>query len=144
MMIPPAVVRYCELFSHLSLDNVDLLGELVSDDIEFRDPFNHLSGRDAFIGVMREMFEQLESPVFEVEQIDAVADGAYVIWQFKARAPLIGLWRQPGLSRIRVNEAGLIDQHLDYWDSAGFYSRIPLLGAVLRWLKARIAYASDR
>ncbi len=144
MMTDPHIARYCELFACLTPDNLPLLGELVSDDIEFRDPFNHLSGREAFLGVMGDMFDKLENPLFEVSRIDGCSDGAYVCWQFKARAPLIGVWCQTGLSRLRINEQGLIDQHLDFWDSADFYCRVPLIGALIRWIRRKVAYQPRR
>jgi len=140
MMIDPTVARYCELFGQLRAAQLPLLGELVAEDIEFSDPFNHLRGRSAFLGVLQEMFDKLEGPVFEITGIDPVSDGAYIHWQFRARVPLLGQWHQTGLSRLRLNEDGLIDQHLDYWDSAQLYGRIPLLGSIIRWLRGKFAY----
>jgi hypothetical protein len=37
---------------------------------------------------------------------------------------------------LEFNEQGLVSVHRDYWDAAEeLYEKLPLLGALMRWLK---------
>ena len=48
--------------------------------------------------------------------------------------------RFEGVSRMQINEEGKVISHIDYWDAAeNVYEKIPLLGAVLRFIKRKIA-----
>jgi hypothetical protein len=45
-----------------------------------------------------------------------------------------------GASHLRFDSHGKIIWHRDYWDTAEeLYAKIPILGAVMRFLKRRLA-----
>jgi len=53
------------------------------------------------------------------------------------------LYEIEGASHLLFNEAGLVVEHRDYWDSSEeLLQKLPVIGALLRWLKKRFA-ASD-
>lgn len=51
--------------------------------------------------------------------------------------------RSFGMSHLRFNEAGQVILHFDFWDSTnGFFEHLPLMGAVIRWIKRKVASGS--
>ena len=47
--------------------------------------------------------------------------------------------RSFGISHLRFNADGEVILHFDFWDSTtGFFEHLPVLGAVIRWIKRRV------
>jgi hypothetical protein len=47
-----------------------------------------------------------------------------------------------GGSHLRLDGAGRITMHRDYWDAAEeLYEKLPVVGGLMRWLKGRVAAA---
>lgn len=133
--------RYVTLFEHLSPDNLDDFDALIADDIHFRDPFSDVSGRGKFKQVLRAMYEDVDNPKFTV--LNRAWDGnqLFLKWQFDARIKRLSQnpWQVIGMTEIHFAEDNRIAAHLDHWDAAGqFYTHMPLLGGILRWLRRRI------
>ena len=50
-----------------------------------------------------------------------------------------------GASHLRLDGQGLVAWHRDYWDPAeGIYEKLPVLGALMRWVKRRAAMPASR
>lgn len=48
--------------------------------------------------------------------------------------------RSYGMSHLRFNDTGQVILHYDFWDSTnGFFEHLPLIGSVIRWIKAKVA-----
>ena len=47
-----------------------------------------------------------------------------------------------GASHLKLANDGRIQSHRDYWDAAEeLYSKVPVIGAVMRWLQRRMGGA---
>jgi ketosteroid isomerase-like protein len=135
-----------DYLGHLSPELLAHLGEHYTADARFKDPFQEVWGLEAVRAVYAHMFETLEQPRFVITS--RVQDGAacFVTWDFEfavtswqgGRAQCI-----KGASQLLMRqEHGVwrIASHRDYWDAAEeLYEKIPLLGALMRWLKRRVA-----
>lgn len=137
-----AVQRCVRYFENLTPQTLDGIGAIYAADAQFSDPFNDVSGLAAIRAVYAHMFQQLDQPCFVVTETIASGNAAFLAWEFRFR-----LRSRPGVqqciagaSRLRLNDAGMISDHRDYWDAAEqVYEKVPLLGAVLRAIKRRIA-----
>jgi hypothetical protein len=70
----------------------------------------------------------------------AQGEDALLMWEFhfRFRGGRGGAQCVPGVSHLKLAADGRIAYHRDYWDPAeGIYERIPLLGALMRWIKRR-------
>jgi ketosteroid isomerase-like protein len=134
------LVRY---FETLSAESVDRLGEYYAADAWFKDPFNEVHGVAAIARIFRHMFAQLDAPRFVIGETIADGQGAMLVWEFHYRGRSVGLRGAQcirGVTHLRFDADGRVDYHRDYWDAAEeLYSRLPLLGALLRALRRRIA-----
>jgi steroid Delta-isomerase len=137
-------------FESLTPQTLDAIGEVYAGDAHFKDPFNDVVGIDQIRAIYAHMFENLTNPRFEITQVIVQAEPlgqtavqasfhAFVAWRFKFE------WRGqsfdiPGGTRFAINDQGLVTDHVDYWDvAAGLYERLPLIGAVLKRLRKRMA-----
>ncbi|RYH64364.1 MAG: nuclear transport factor 2 family protein [Alcaligenaceae bacterium] len=126
-------------FATLSPDTLASIGEVYGARAHFKDPFNDVVGIDAIERVYAHMFDGLTQPRFEIDVAQATGSHAFLVWRFLAR------WRAHdilvhGSTHLQLDQAGLIADHRDYWDtSEELFERIPLLGGALRAMRKKLA-----
>jgi steroid delta-isomerase len=134
------VARIVERFESLAEADVARLHELYTPDAGFKDPFNEVRGSEAIAAIFRHMFVALESPRFFVRDIVVDGEQCFLSWDFRFRMKRFVREEQciRGGSHLRLAADGRIAHHRDYWDAAEeLYEKLPLLGALMRWLKRR-------
>lgn len=135
------VSRYCALLSDLRPDRLSELVELCAQDVRFKDPFNDTVGIEGYLRVLQKMFDDVEGHRFQL--LDRAVGGGrvYLRWVFHARLRSSGLPLDiEGLSELMLDSQGRIASHVDYWDvGRDFYERVPLLGALVAWVRRRAA-----
>ena len=138
----PDIARAIHVFETLSEQSVAELGTIYAPDAHFIDPFNAVQGIDAITQVFHHMFATLENPRFIVTGSVVQADQCFLLWDFRFH---FRSFRKEvdqvtaGTSHLRFDPQGRITHHHDYWDAAhGLYQQIPLLGALMRWLRNRV------
>jgi len=115
------------------------LPQLYAADARFKDPFNEVQGIAAIEAVFEHMFRRLQRPRFVVtERVDG-GEQAFLTWDFLFTLPGESAERRiRGATHLRFDAAGRVTLHRDYWDAAEeLYEQLPLLGALMRWLKRR-------
>ena len=128
-------------FETLSPQSVAQLQTVYDEQATFKDPFNEVQGLPEIERIFRHMYVALDQPHFVVT--GQVVDGAqaFLTWEFRFRFKRFDtatLQAVRGASHVVFNEQGLVTMHRDYWDAAEeLYEKLPVLGGVMRWLKAR-------
>jgi len=136
-----AARAYADFFEALSPASLERLDEICAPEVRFRDPFNDVTGVDACRRVFEKMFEDVAEPSFSVSDIACSGRTAYLRWTFRFRPRKGGAaWRIEGMSEVAFDAGGRVVAHIDHWDSGRqFYERLPLIGAVIRWVRRRLA-----
>jgi hypothetical protein len=128
-------------FETLSPQSVAQLHTVYDEQATFKDPFNEVQGLPEIERIFRHMYVALDQPHFVVT--GQVVDGAqaFLTWEFRFRFKRFDtttLQAVRGASHVVFSEQGLVTLHRDYWDAAEeLYEKLPVLGSVMRWLKAR-------
>jgi steroid Delta-isomerase len=138
----PRVARLIAYFSQLTPPDLALIGNIYTDDASFKDPFNEVRGAAGIARIFEHMFESLHEPRFVVVEALAEGDAVFLAWDFVFRMNRLGAAEQRirGASHLKLAADGRITMHRDYWDAAEeLYEKLPLLGALMRWLKRRVA-----
>src|SRR5512140_1510672 len=131
--------RIVSLFETFAPADVRRLGEYYRDDACFRDPFHEVRGLPGIQRIFAAMFETMDDPRFTVSQRFANGPEIVLLWRlsFRLRGASQSL---DGASHLRLDGQGLVALHRDYWDPAeGIYEKLPVLGALMRWIKRRAA-----
>jgi len=139
-----ALQRVVHFFEHLQAADVARMGDVYTQDAQFKDPFNEVQGLSAIEGIFAHMFEALEAPRFVITQHVQQGAQCFVTWDFLFAMPRI---QNGAVQTIRGathfvlrEESGVwrIAVHRDYWDAAEeLYEKLPVLGSLMRWLKQR-------
>jgi len=134
------VQRIVERFENLAEADLARLSEVYTPDARFKDPFNAVQGVPAIEGIFRHMFVALEAPRFVIRDVVVQGDQCFLTWDFLFRMRRYAREEQRihGGSHLRLAADGRIEWHRDYWDAAEeLYEKLPVVGALMRWLKAR-------
>ena len=136
----PRAQRVVEVFERLQPADVAGLGELYTDDASFKDPFNEVRGLPAIRSIFEHMFVALDGPRFEIRDVVVQGDQCFLTWEFVFRMKRFRRDEQRihGGSHLRFAADGRVAMHRDYWDAAEeLYEKLPVVGALMRWLKRR-------
>ena len=131
------IYEYAHLFSRLTAENLSDLSKMVSDDIEFSDPFNITYGKTEFITTFSHMFEVMADPKFEILDLSESQKASYIKWRLTGKVKRFKFIKINivGISEVKANAQGKITTHHDHWDSASqLLTLIPVLGFTTRLL----------
>ena len=132
------MVRFFETIGPEGLH--ERLALVYAANAQFKDPFNEVSGLAAIARVFEHMFEQVHEPRFVVTTRVLEGSQAFLTWEFLFRMKRFSKETQCilGATHIIFDADGMVAVHRDYWDAAEeLYEKLPLLGALMRWLKRR-------
>ena len=133
---------YTDFFSQLSPGTLGQLAEVMTEDVHFVDPFNDIHGLEAVERIFLHMFDSLQNPVFKVRHA-AMSTGherrGLISWEMTSL--LNGKpYNIAGMSEVSFAADGRVCAHIDYWDAGQqFYERIPVIGSILKIIRARLA-----
>jgi len=135
--------RYLAFLENLTPESLDQLGDFVTSDIRFTDPFNTALGIEAYRRVLEDMFRRISTPHFQIRNKALSGRHCYLHWTFSGSAPFLGnKWEFTGMSLILFSDSGLVRSHEDYWDSGrSVFAALPILGPVVRLLSRRLSAA---
>jgi steroid Delta-isomerase len=131
--------RYRRYLETLSAQTLVSIGDFVTQDVHFKDPFNDVRGIDAMQRVFRHMFENVDDIRFNVGNIAMDGHVCLMNWCFEGH--LGGkAWSFNGASVVTFNPDGLVAEHIDHWDAGrDFYERLPIIGWLLAWVRGRLS-----
>lgn len=136
-----AVERIVVFFETLSPKSVERFGEFYTGDTYFKDPFNEVRGLSEVQRIFRHMYVALQEPRFVITERVVDGEQCFLAWdfhfRFKSFSPQVEQTIR-GTTHLKFAPDGRIRFHRDYWDAAEeLYEKLPLLGALMRWLKRR-------
>lgn len=131
--------RYIGFLENLTRAKLTRLGDFVTPDVRFADPFHDVTGREAMRAIFERMFEDVGDLRFRAHTRSASDEFGFFSWVLEGR---LGNrpWRATGITEVAFCDDGAIRAHIDHWDAASqLYERFPLIGPLLRQLRRRIA-----
>jgi steroid Delta-isomerase len=138
----PRVQRIVSAFETISPDSLAQMDLLYTADARFKDPFNEVQGVPAIRAVFAHMYVNLDEPRFVVRDAVVQGDQCFLTWDFLFRMKRFNRTGQciRGASQLWLAADGRIRVHRDYWDVAEeLYEKLPVVGALMRWLKRKAA-----
>jgi predicted ester cyclase len=137
---PDRAEPYVRFYETMTQDSLSLLPDLVTHDVHFVDPFNDVRGVAALQRVMLKTLHDLPGHRFVVTHRAWDGDTCLMRWQFDAEAKGGLKLSFAGMSELAFAADGKVARHVDHWDAGKeFYEKLPLLGAVLRAIRRRVA-----
>jgi ketosteroid isomerase-like protein len=139
-----ALQRVVDFFENLQPHDVARMADIYTTDAQFKDPFNDVQGVAAIEHIFAHMFASVEAPRFVITQCVQQGVQCFVTWDFLFALPRVAAGQTQtirGASHLVMQEAAgkwRVAMHRDYWDAAEeLYEKLPVIGALMRWLKQR-------
>jgi hypothetical protein len=132
--------RYVDVLESLNKENLSSLDSVLAEQIDFRDPFNHTYIRSDFLALLDDMYTKLGPVNFDIHQANSEGPNGMIYWTFSASNSPFGEISFNGMSRLLTNEQGIVILHHDFWDGSELMERVPLAGAVVRFLRSKLRH----
>jgi len=133
-----AVARFVEFYRVFSTEAIRKgLRGLYADGAYFRDGFKEVVGIEAMEDYFLKSAEGIQSCTFDIQEMAVHQGNYYFRWVMHLsmkRSPDDPI-RTVGMSHVRYDAKGKVIFHQDYWDTGAVYEKIPVMGAVIRWIK---------
>jgi len=137
---PDRAEPYVRFYEAMSQDGLSRLPDLVAHDVRFVDPFNDVRGAAALQRVMLKTLHDLPGHRFVVTHRAWDGDTCLMRWLFEAETKGGLKLSFAGMSELTFDSEGKVACHVDHWDAGKhFYEKLPLLGALLRAIRRRVA-----
>jgi len=142
----PAALRDALLhdFKHFFSDgapDMEQLGRLYTEDVEFRDPVHTLNGRLALRRYLTRLYADTRSIRFEYTDEHVTTNGACIAWHMTLAHPRLAGGdpvKVRGISMVRFSDRIFYQE--DFYDLGSMlYRHVPVLGRVIRFINARLA-----
>lgn len=138
-----AFARFKEYWSDLSEERVrEWLPKVYAENVWFNDTVKTITNRAGLLDYMLHTASMVNATEVRVRDIASTDEGYYVRWDMRVvpKNPRYGTeWKSIGMTHVRLNANGEVILHQDYWDSAaGLYEHFPVLGWMIRNIKARL------
>jgi hypothetical protein len=133
-----AVSRFVDFYRVFSSEVIRKgLRGLYADGAYFRDGFKEVVGTEAMEAYFLNSAEGVQSCTFDIQEMAVHQGNYYFRWVMHLtmkRSPDDPI-RTVGMSHVRYDAKGKVIFHQDYWDTGAVYEKIPVMGAVIRWIK---------
>jgi hypothetical protein len=132
-----SLIRYKTFIEQITDETVEEFRELASPNVRYRDPLADAKGVDAALAYMHKWFTDFDDLQFEIKDYAQRGRQAFTHWRMTFRIKKIPkrLWELDGVSKFIFDDAGKIEDKIDYWDASPFLESFPVLGKVVTLIK---------
>lgn len=131
---------FLAMFSNLSPASVEQhLDSTYAEDVYFNDTFHTFRTREEMRAYFTSLTGGAQTTVIPIDYAEA---GNQIWLRWKMRTQFRVFWKDidvtsVGMTHLMFDENNLIVMHQDYWDGVeGFYSRLPLVGGIIRGIRS--------
>jgi hypothetical protein len=131
--------KFLAMYQRLSLDNLHILAEVYSKDVQFIDPAHKITGLTNLTQYFAALYKNVESIEFSFDHMLENDSEGYVQWLMTfSHKKLAG--GKPisvnGTTFLQFDSEGKVYYHRDYFDlGAMLYEQLPLLGRLVKLIK---------
>lgn len=133
--------KLIKMYKELNAENLHLLEDVYSSDIQFIDPAHEINGLDHLKEYFSALYQNVRSIDFEFRDVVKQGSSCYLQWDMAFSHKSFAGGRTilvSGTTFLRVTGEGKICYHRDYFDLGEMlYEHLPLLGRLLVYIKRR-------
>jgi hypothetical protein len=134
--------HFLKVYQELTLDTIETLAAIYSDDIHFIDPAHEINGLPALRDYFSRLYENIARIHFDFREPLHLQDTAYVQWCMKFSHPRIKSGREilvDGASFLKFGADRKVYYHRDYFDLGSMlYQHLPVIGAIVKTINRRL------
>lgn len=125
------------VYANLNKNNIDSIAQVYEPHVVFVDPFHEIHGLDKLKSYFTNMYQNIETCEFGIEDVFSNGKSASLYWTMKISHRKLNSGKPvtvPGNTLIRFQDK--VTFHQDYFDAGDLiYENIPLLGSIIKRIK---------
>jgi steroid delta-isomerase len=135
------LIRYNKFVEQLTDETVEEFRRFASPNVRYRDPLMDAKGIDEALAYMHKWFTDLDDLRFEIKGYARHGRQAFSHWRmtFRIKKNPKRLWELDGVSKIVFDDAGKVEDQIDYWDASPLLESFPVMGRVVTLIKKLVA-----
>lgn len=134
--------KFLQMYNELSSENLHLLQDVYSSDIQFIDPAHEINGLEHLSEYFSALYQNVNSINFEFKDVMRQDSSCYLQWDMTFRHKTFARGKAivvSGTTFLQLNDDEKVCYHRDYFDLGEMlYEHLPLLGRVLTTIKKRL------
>jgi len=134
--------KFLTMYQDLSSENLHLLQDVYSSDIQFIDPAHEISGLDKLTEYFSALYQNVTSIDFTFKDVVQQNNQCYLQWDMTFCHKNLAGGKTivvSGTTFLRFNDDHKVCYHRDYFDLGEMiYEHLPLLGRLLANIKRRL------
>lgn len=142
LSVPPVWLdKFISIYQSLSVDNLAGLAQLYHEDVIFQDPLHVISGFTELADYFDNLYQHVASCTFVINQVIRDGNQAGIYWTMTYVHKHLNGGKAISVEghSIIMGDKDKVVYHRDYIDLGQMlYENVPVLGAIIRWLKRRI------
>ncbi|WP_196139936.1 nuclear transport factor 2 family protein [Aliikangiella sp. G2MR2-5] len=136
------VENFTKIYKELNATNIETIDKIYDNDVIFIDPFHEISGLKNLKNYFFQLYANVEEISFDFDSPVIDKNQITIPWNMLLKHSGLNRGKEFGLDGItylQVNDKNMIIYHRDYFDcGAMLYERIPLVSALIRWIKRKV------
>lgn len=128
-------------YDEFSVDSLDGLSDLYTDDVTFTDPIHQVQSLDDLRTYYKHTMENVDYCHFAFTDEALSGETLFLAWQMRFSHPKLAGGREiilPGTSQFNLRDHKVAEQR-DYYDlGAMLYEHVPVVGYVIGKIKQRL------
>jgi hypothetical protein len=129
-------------FNSFNINNLSILSDFYSDNIDFTDPIGNIKGLDKLTKYYAHVYKNVISINFKFHQINHQEDMYFAKWTMNLQVKGLNSnspYSVEGFSVLKFNADSKVEYHRDYLDLGTMvYEHIPILGKVIKLIKSNL------
>lgn len=134
---------FLSCYDQLDHNQLDLLGQMYTNDVLFIDPFHQIQGIESLNEYFSKLYQNIDSLQFNFTERFFSDNQASVYWEMRFKHRRINRGNEvrfQGNSRLTFEASGKVSHHQDYFDSAAMlYRNLPVLKQLISLIDGRLA-----
>lgn len=135
------IQEYANFFEQINKDSsIEEYKLFFDENSKFKDPFHEVEGVDKIYPIFVQMYENLDTPKFKVNEIVNKNNISYINWTFSFYFKNSNEKQSfEGVSRVEIKD-GKVLSHIDYWDAASnLYEKLPLVKHLIKFIRKKVS-----
>ncbi|MGL5814024.1 MAG: nuclear transport factor 2 family protein [Aeromonas sp.] len=136
------LAHFIVLYLQLDRQQLHRLPEIYAEQVVFMDPAHRIEGLAALTRYFASLYQRLDHCRFEIVSQQQQGNEAWLSWIMTFAHPRLAGGkpvRVEGATRLQFDPWGKVCLHRDYFDlGAMLYEQLPLLGPLIRAIRARL------
>lgn len=130
-----------EFYKTLNQNNLDTIGDIYHEDVQFQDPLHEIQGIENLYNYFSELYRNVKECRFYISRHQQTGSIGFIVWEMSLLHPKLDKDNPVvvhGCSHLEFYQGKILYQR-DYFDAGEMiYEQLPFVSSVIKSIKKRV------